>query len=330
MPALRLCVRPDSVVATSERRGHIMWRAEAPIAGADDLASAIEALCHDAPRGAGSLEVELDPLLVQRRALRSLPAVSESRLRALVALQSSRFFRRNGHPLVTDARWQRESHPSRLLRRRAAGRRVADAAALDESWALAVVEGARAIGLDVRRLSPADGSFQLLPASELDRRRRADRRRLRRLAATAVALWLLVGALYVLRLLTADRRDRAEIARLARPVAAVASARRELGRAAATLDGMRAAERRRSAVATELAAIAAALPDSAYLTSLAVTDDGRSGTLSGIALAASSVPARIAAALSAGARLVSPTVPDTAGGRIRERFTIVFARHAAP
>jgi Tfp pilus assembly protein PilN len=318
------------VVATVERRGHVMWTAETAIAGADDLASAIAALCHDAPRGAGWLDVEVDSSLVQRRALRSLPAVSESRLRALVALQSSRFFRRNGHPLVTDARWQPDHRALRLPWRRAAARTVADAAALDESWALAVVEGARAVGLEVRRISPAEGSFQLLPASELDRRRRADGRRLRHLAAIAVTLWLLVGALYVIRLVATDRRDRAEIARLARPVAAVASARRELGRAAATLDGMRAAERRRSAVATELATIAAALPDSAYLTSLAVADDGRSGTLSGIALAASSVPPRIAGALSADARLASPALPDTTGGHIRERFTIVFARHAAP
>jgi hypothetical protein len=328
-PPIRLRVTPRSVVATVERHGVATWRAEAPIAGPDDLGAAMAAVHADAPNAATVLDVEVDAPLVQRRTLVSLPPVSGARLRALVALQATRFFRRNGHPLITDARWNRGDRSRMRPWRRMAGPAAADAAALDEQWAHAILDGAAAAGLHVRRIAPTGSALQLLPPSELGRRRHAELQRLRRLAAWAIALWLVVGVVYLVRLIAADRRHREEIVRLRRPAAAVALARRELDRAAATLEAMRAADAHRAPLVSELAAIAAALPDSAYLTSLAFADDARSGTLSGSAVAATRVVPRIAGALSADARLASTPVPDTTGSRLRQRFTIVFALRAA-
>ena len=50
-------------------------------------------------------EIVLAPPVLQRRTLADLPPVRRNALRALVSHQASRFFRQNGHPLITDAVW---------------------------------------------------------------------------------------------------------------------------------------------------------------------------------------------------------------------------------
>src|SRR2546422_2041413 len=93
----------------------------------------------------------------QMRTLTDLPPVKPRALRALVAHQASRFFRCNGHALVTDATWIENGTA-----------RAARAAAVEEPVAEAIAAGARAAGLVLETVAPAgeDAPLTLLPTSE--------------------------------------------------------------------------------------------------------------------------------------------------------------------
>jgi hypothetical protein len=314
---LRLRIGRSALRAEALRGQAVGWAGEATYTDVAELADAIARLAAEAPRGCRRLRAVLEHPPVQLRTLADLPAVKPLHLSALVAQQAGRFFRKNGQPLVTDAAW---------VGKRAPG--VARAAAVEEPLVEAVVAGARAAGLRLETITPADEAapLSLLPTAERAGRDRAARIRTRRLALAACAVWLAAGAVFVSRLLWERRAVEQELAALHSPLAAVLDARRELRDAETTLNAITAAERERGRSLELLAAVTAALPDSGALTSLAWNSDG-TGMVAGAARRATDVVARLdRLSLLSGVRLSGPAVRETIAGREWERFTILFGR----
>lgn len=319
---LQLRISRGLIRAEVIRRGKPIWAGEAPFESPAELSEAIAALAGEAslPSKVKRLRVKLESPLVQLRSLPDLPPVRGAALRLLVANQAGRFFRKNGKPLVTDAAWVRRSH-----RGRSPG--LAIAAAAEEPWLDAIAAGAGAAGLRLETIgpaAPAGSGLILLSVLERASRGRRSRLALRRLGLLAASLWLLAGALVIERIYREQKRIERELAELREPAAALLGLRRELGEATLMVETIEAAERERGGVLSRVAAIAVALPDSAYLTSLTLHRDG-SGTVTGAALQA----ARVAAALDREGAAVSPSlagpaVREVLGGRERERFTINF------
>jgi hypothetical protein len=261
--------------------------------------------------------VALDRPPVQLRSLTDLPPVKPRHLAALVAQQAGRFFRKNGQALITAAAWVGKGST-----------RVAHAAAVEETLVEAIAAGARAAGLWLERIAPAGEAamLTLLPKSERESRERAARGRNRRLTVATCALWLAVGVLFSGRLAWERRNVERELTALARPLAAVLQARRELRDAEATLNAITAAERDRGRSLGLLTAVTGALPDSSVLTSFAWNADG-SGVLVGGARHATVVVARLdRLGTLAGVRLGGPIVREPIARREWERFTILFGR----
>lgn len=319
-PLARLLVRSGGARVELLRRGRVTWAAEAAVAEPRDLAEALGQMVSESAelRSAHRLVAELEPPLVQLRTLESLPPVRHGPLQELVSHQSARFFRRNGVPLVTAAVRVRRTRTTALVR----------AAAVGEPWVEAIIEGARAAGLRVEAIRPAGEprakSLDLLPATERRRRRLALLASSRRLAAVAVVLWCAVGLLYVQRERAERARVETRLAALAETAAAVSAARRELSRAAAMVEAMDQLEATRGRLSGKLVRIAAALPDSVYLTSLWL-DSPDHGGMTGSARSASGVVAAMERSrLLPGVTLSGPVVGEVAMGREWERFTIRF------
>lgn len=312
---LRLVVGRGSLRAETLEAGSVTWAGETAYAGPGDLADAIARLAAEPPRACGRLEVRLARPPVQLRTLSGLPPVKRRHLAALVAQQAGRFFRKNGQALVTDAAWVGQGDG-----------RVARVAAVEEPLVEAIAAGARAAGLWLETIAPAEDSagLVLLPASERASRERAARQRTQRLAVVSAAIWLGVSALFFGRLAWERRAVDRELAALQQPLATVLTARRELRDAEATLAAIAVAERERGRGLAVLAAVTEALPDSAILTSLSWEADGR-GVLAGAARRATDVVARLDRVPPfAGARLEGPVVREPVAGRDWERFTVLF------
>jgi hypothetical protein len=293
------------------------WAAEAPFVTPGELADAIARLAAEAPRHGKRVRmtVALESPLVQLRTLADLPPVKPRDLATLVAAQTSRYFRRNGAPLVTDAAWQSNG----------LGPRVARAAAAEEPWLEAIAAGARTAGIELLGVAPADApELSLLPGGLKAERRLAERTAIRRWATVAVGMWVLLVALFAARLVVGLRETKRELARLAQPAAAVLAARRELRDAGALIEMVNQAAAHRGALAARLSRISAALPDSAFVTWLTLDASG-AGVLTGLARRAADVVARLE---SRGAvvhpRLDGPVLRENTAGKDWERFTIVF------
>lgn len=317
---LRLTVGRDTVRADLVRWKKTVWAAEARHSGPADLSEVIAQLAADLPPQprAGQLSVQLEAGLVQYRTLTGLPPVRPAALARLVALQSGRFFRRNGTPLVTDARW-------------GGGRRqrsTAHAVAVEQTWTSSIVAAARQLGIPLDSIGVAGGAgvrYDLLPPDERAARRRAELGSVRTLAALSAAVWLAGGSLFLLRLRAEGQRIERELDALREPVAAVALARRELAEAGAMVEAVAESERNRHAMLARIAGIARAMPDSSYLTSMVLDTAG--GTISGRAREAARVVAALERGEAApGIRLEGPVVRELAGGREWERFNIRFAQ----
>jgi Tfp pilus assembly protein PilN len=289
---------------------------EAAYAEVTELADAIARLAAEAPSGCSRLTVVLERPPAQFRLLPDLPPVTARHLAALVAQQAGRFFRKNGQALVTDAAWVGKETPG-----------VARAAAVEEPLVEAIAAGARAAGLWLETIAPADqNALRLLPHSERESRERAARRRTKRLAFATCALWFMVGALFSARLLWERRTVERELAALRQPLDAVLEARRELRDAETTLNAIAAAERDRGRSLEVLAAVTGALPDSGVVTSLSWNADG-TGVLVGAARRATDVLARLGRLpVLSDVRLNGSAVRETISGREWERFTILFGR----
>jgi hypothetical protein len=308
------------------RRGKVLWAGEAPFTTPEELEEAVSQLAaaEGLPARPATVRVELEPPLAQLRTLRGLPPIRTAELRSLVATQSGRYFRRNGKPLVTDACWR-----GREARREG----TAFASAAEEPWLDAVIRGARLAGLAVEAFRPADMPegvrLELMPPTERRRQRARALLSVRRLAVVAWLIWLVAAGAFLARL----RDERAgvdrEITRLEPSARALGAARRALGDAARTVATLDRATLERGRVLAHLTALAATLPDSAFITSLEVDAEGRGGM---------SVMARrsaeVLAAVDRSGTVLSPrlngaVVRETIAGRDWERFAIAFGPASA-
>lgn len=300
------------------------WVAEAECNGPGDLATVIQSLTamDGFPATAGlPVRVELEAPVVQSRTLTGLPPVRAKALAALVAHQPSRFFRQNGRPLITAARWERcaRSTPA-----------VARAAAVEEPWVDAIVAGCEAARLDLQAIEPVASpngvALDLLPPLVRAELRRRERRSTRRVAVLVGALWILLGGIALVRLEQERRRIESRLEALSAPVAAVARVRGQLRDGEETVSTITRAEAERARVFTRIATITRALPDSSYLTSLTV-DAGGVGSLAGVARRPSDVISSMDAPdVVAGARLVGPGSRERPLESGWEPFAIEFGR----
>jgi hypothetical protein len=316
-----ITVERASIRGTVEHRGRVVWSGVQLYAGDQELSEAVVRLVAAGPAARSRRAAFiLEPPVLQRRALKDLPPVRRPALQALVAHQASRFFRQNGHPLVTDAVWT----PSPK-----GAPRLAQAVAAEEILVSAVLEGAAKAGLRVDAIRPAANTstlLSLLPATARVARDQRTRRQLRRLASVVGMLWLVVGVVAVLRYRQERRHVDTELARLAAPLAALLAARREMGRTQAMLEAVAANDADRLRIPRLTEELVHALPDSAFLTSLTVSDDGN-GRLSGAARRPLQVLARFEhLSIIARPRLEGGTVRDQIGGQPWERFTLAFGQ----
>jgi len=316
---LELRVARRTVHAAATRGGTTMWAAEAAYESPGELSELIARLAGECGIHCRSAHVAVGHPPVQLRTLTDIPPVDDRQLAALVAHQSTRFFRRNGAPLVTDAVWVTEP-----------GGRVARAAALEEPLVEAIAAGARAAGLRLHTITVADVALPLalLPEAERAARLRAAHRRVRALSVAAAGIWLVVSVLWVARLLWERRLVDREWARLQAPLAAVLAARREVHDVEAALAGIRRVGEGRARALAFLAGVTTALPDSAVLTSLTWQADG-SPALSGAARRATAVLARLEHVPAPVApTFEGPVVREVQRAREWERFTIVWPTDA--
>jgi hypothetical protein len=327
MPRSRLVARvsPGALRVEAERAGRVLWSAGMAFTGGDELAVALgslkEVVQHQRlPR---SLTVLVAPPLVQRRTLTDLPPVRPAELSRLVAQAAPRFFRQNGHPLVSAAAWQDSGENSG---------RVAQAAALDIDLAEAIVAGADRAGLRLLDIhpEPATPGLSLLPPEERARRRRREWRRVAHLAVGAVAVWLLLGAFLGVRLLVDTRRVEHEIARLAAPRRALLAARQQMDSAGDMLTALDGAQAARPLMAARIAALVHALPDSTYLTALSLDSAGR-GVAAGRTRGVGALVDVLDTTLGLGpVRLEGATVRDTTAGVAWERFSLRLGQERVP
>ncbi len=312
---LRLRVGRTTARAELVRGSKVLWVGEAPFGTPEELGEAVSQLAAQEalPARPAALRVELEASLAQLRTLHDLPPVRTAQLRALVATQAARFFRRNGKPLVTDACWT-----GREARRQG----TALAAAVEEPWLEALTEGARVAGLPVETIGPAElpegARLMLLPPAERRRRRERALLSVRRLGTVACLTWLAAAGVFIARRQQERADVEREIAGLEQSALAVSEARRAVGEAARMLETLDRAERDRLLLLSRLSAVAAALPESAFLTALVVGLGGR-GELSVVAR-------RSAAVLNAldQSRINGSVVRETIARRDWERFTIAF------
>ena len=319
-----LAVRVGAGSARAEltRGTRVLWAAESAFASPGELREAIAQLTagESMPVRVTRLRVELGAPLVQVRTLHDLPPVRAGHLKALVATQSGRFFRRNGTALVTDAVW-------------AGGKRrgaVAFAAAAEEPWIAAILEGAAVGGGVVESIrpagAPATARLELVSDEERRRRRRRERVALGRLAGIAALAWTAAAAVWGVRFERERQAVDREIERLRAPADAISSARRALGAATELVDTVETAERARARTLGQLGAVSAALPDSAYVTSLALDGDGGGGgELTVVARRSAEVTAALDRVRAIAApRIEGTVVREVADGHEWERFTVRF------
>jgi hypothetical protein len=314
-PTLHLRVARDTVRAEARRQGVSLWVGETSYESPEGLAEAIARLAAEPSVHCRRLTATLERPPVQLRTLTDLPSVKPRELTALVAHQASRFFRQNGKPLVTDAVWI--GHGSF---------RVAKAAAVEEPLVEAILNGARAAGIVIESIGPAecDAPLLLLPGWERAARARRRRRTLRFAMLATAGLWVAVVSGFLARVVLERRAVERELTALQAPLHAVLDARHVMHAAEATVRAVGEAQRGRGQASALLGAIAAALPDSAVLTSLTLNTDG-SGVVSGLTKVAADVLARLErSGAIASPRFEGPIVKEAIAGREWERFTIVI------
>lgn len=318
---LRLRVGPASVYAKACHGSEVTWAGEASYQSLDVLTEVIARLASEPAARCRHLSVTLERPPAQVRTLADLPPVKDRELTALVAQQQGRYFRRNGHPLVTDAVWIGKGKS-----------REARAAAVEEPVVEAIAAGARAAGLLLDVITPADlpVALQLLPSAERAARLGTESRRLRRLAFAAALTWTVALGLLAGRLVWECRAVERELTALQPPLTAVLAARHELRDAEATMQAVAAAEADRSQALRTLSAVTSTIPDSAVVTSLAWSV-GDSGLVAGFARRTSDVLGRMERSKQfPSARLVGPVAQESIADHQWERFTIQFGRERAP
>lgn len=337
-----------SARAVVVRRGRVGWAAEATYANPSDLTDVLGRLAAERPRSARAVAVALEPDVAQCRRVDGFPLLSRRELAQHVALYSRRFFLRNGEALVTDAAPLRAKRNERC--------RSAIVAAVDESIVNALVDGLRAAGLRVVEIAPsalwtganersahtfagsttneeafetacaaACGStpaLSLLPPALRHRAERVERASLLRWAAACALAQVLAAASFIAATSRNGSDADREIARLKVPMARALAVRRDLDATTEALRFLESGAASRTSTARLLAAIATALPDSAFITSLRLDDRGE-GSVTGWAARASAVPARLERVAGIRRAALDGSISrEVVAGIERERFTV--------
>jgi hypothetical protein len=315
-----LRVGAHRLIAEARCGTRVVWTGEAAWEAAADLASVLGELvaAPEVKRSFRTLSVVVERPLVQIRRLTDVPPVRARVLKALVQTQAARYFRKNGIPLVTDARWAGRR-----------GDRAAQLCAMEAPLLEALASGAQAAGLRLVSVVPADGiGLSLLPPSSRAAHLIRLRRSTLRWAVAALVAWSVVAATSLGRLTLERQRVDRELQRLEQPAAALQALRQDMRSAREMLAAVDAAERAGRDLSRQLADVAAAVPDSAFLSALTLTAAGN-GTVTGYARRASEVAARFdrAAGLRA-PRLEGRLTRELLLGREWDRFTMAFGDSA--
>ena len=146
---LGICVTLHGLRAVLVRGDRVLWAATAQWDAVAELAAAIGRLAGELPQAANRVRVVLARELVQLRTVMPAPPLSDADARRYVAFETPRLFRRNGEPLVTDARVLRVTARERALW----------AAAASEPLVDSVLHGCQQAGLRLESLGPATEVF---------------------------------------------------------------------------------------------------------------------------------------------------------------------------
>jgi hypothetical protein len=339
---LGIAVLADRVSVVALRGQTTVWAAEAPYEDAADLERSLAALAAERPRRANVATVGLSADVARVKVLEGLPRLSHPQLAAHVRLHSRRYFLQNGIPLVTDARpLDAKRDPGRAL-----------AAAAHTPLIEAIARGLDAAGLACNAIAPlslmgpsdADDSLSLartaarakstplalLPDATRASRIAAANRSLTTWALVAIASVVLAIASWFLVQARDERAATRELARIRPAVETAIAVRSDLDATTDALALLARVSAGRAHRAKQLADLARALPDSAFLVSVRFEPDGR-GSLAGYAPSAAQVLARLersGAALHPA--LDGPVTRETLGGRERERFAVRFDAATRP
>ncbi len=313
-----LRVGATSLEARVERGRQQLWAGQSEYHTREELADAIARLVAEPEilRSGKRLVVELLRPVVQLRTLNDVPPVRSALVRPLVEQQAQRYFRKNGCPLVLDA-----------VRTGGLRSRTVQAAAVEEPVIQAIAEGARAGGFQLEQVRPAEWpelGLSLLMKEERDRRTRNARLSIRRLGIAVALLWLGAVAAGIGSHRVQSRAVEEQLGRLVRSVAAIAEARRQLHLAESSIARLDLEQAMKVRQTRLVLAIAGALPDSAFLTSLDLDSTG-SGRITGYAARASEVLARLDGAdVVTAPELESRQPRQSIAGREWENFSIRF------
>lgn len=313
------------LIASADRAGRQIWSQELHFQGEVELSQALAGLAEPVhhQRLPRRTVVRVEPPLLQQRLLSDVPPVNQAELAQLVARATPRYFRQNGHALVSAVRWENgQGSPARIAR----------AVALDLPLAEAVVEGVRRAGLKLSDILPqgSESSLSLLPPTERAQREASARVGLAKLAGLTVMLWLAVGVFLWARLRVESSRIDQELARLSEPRKALIAARQAMDSAADMVLAVDQAQRNRPELPNRLAMIVSRLPDSTFLTGITIDRSG-SILLSG----RSRNVQYLVKSLRPGDRrevvqLDGVTTRDTVGGIEWERFSLTINPEPEP
>jgi Fimbrial assembly protein (PilN) len=142
---LGLSVGPTTIHAVLLWRGIVEWAGEASYDDLSDLADAVARLGAESGRPVTRTRVVLERAVVQLRSIVPAPPLRGDAVRRYVALEAPRLFRKNGAPLVTDARLIPIDQEHKALW----------TAAVAEPLVQAVLDGAAQAGLVVEAVGPA-------------------------------------------------------------------------------------------------------------------------------------------------------------------------------
>jgi hypothetical protein len=211
--------------------------------------------------------------------------------------------------------------------------RLVNGAGEEPSWVAALAS----LGGDARYFAPAYAAavatprLQLIPADARAARERAANRRLRRVAAVGLGVWLLAAGVHETRLFGLLQGSTRYLESVAPALDSALAARRDLDAGRATLATIAEATQRRSRRLALLSGLTAALGDSVFLVTLRVEADG----MVRVAGYAPSAP-RVLAQLERidglrGAQLEGPVTRETVpSGATLDRFAIAARLEERP
>jgi hypothetical protein len=263
---LRLTVQPQALHGVVFDRAGEQARPPIAFGSPEELEAAIVAATSTSGLHGRSpaIEVVIGSGLLQQRTLTDVPPVPTRMMREMIARSASRYFRQNGHALVTGAEWVQEEDRGQVVA----------AMAVDSLVIQAVLAGARQAHTRVASIVPEHApTISLLPREEVASRRRRQWIATGWLAAGMACLWLLaIGVTAGGRWREAHEIDR-ELRRLQGPRESLMRARSAMDSADGLVRTLRSARVERHIVARALAEVSRSLPDSSVIDELLVSSD---------------------------------------------------------